>query len=139
MMLARLELQKISQAKLDDAELLFQHNRYSNSYYLFGFAAEIAIKSRLARVFSSDSIPDKRFVNDIYVHDLNKLVSLAGLKQELDQARNDNPRFDAHWSAVSDWSPERRYAMIDVFTATVIRNAMIDEDQGVFKWLRDRW
>ena len=52
MTLQRTELQAIANAKLQDAELLFQNGRHSNAYYLFGYAAEIAIKSRISRLFS---------------------------------------------------------------------------------------
>lgn len=139
MTLERTQLQAIANAKLQDAELLFQHERYSNAYYLFGYAAEIAIKSRISRLFQSDTIPDKKFVQDIYSHDLNRLVALAGLSAELAESRGASPVFDGHWSAVSDWNEASRYDIIDVFEATAMRNAMVDEEQGIFRWLQERW
>ena len=133
------ELQAIAQAKLDDAEFLFQSERYSNAYYLFGYAVEIAIKSRIACLFRSDTIPDKKFVNDTYSHDLNKLVGLAGLKSELDESRNTSPEFDGHWSTVSDWEESSRYDMIDPFRTAAMRNAPMDEEHEVFRWLQEHW
>ncbi|CCV07721.1 conserved hypothetical protein [Mesorhizobium metallidurans STM 2683] len=65
MTLERATLQAIANAKLRDAELLFQNERFSNAYYLFGYAAEIAIKSRISRLFSPDTIPDKKFAQDM--------------------------------------------------------------------------
>ncbi|MES0196309.1 hypothetical protein [Mesorhizobium sp. M0011] len=118
---------------------MFQNERYSNAYYLFGYAAEIAIKSRISRLFQPDTIPDKKFVQDIYSHDLNRLVALAGLSVDLTESRTASPVFDSHWSAVSDWNEASRYDMIDVFEATAMRNAMVDEEQGIFRWLQDRW
>jgi hypothetical protein len=132
-------LQAVASAKMNDAELLFQNDRFSNAYYLFGYAAEIAIKSRISRLFRQDTIPDKKLVNDIYSHDLNKLIGLAGLTAELAASRAASPIFDGHWSTVSDWGEASRYDMIDVFEATAMRNAMVDADQGVFGWLRERW
>ncbi|MER9435089.1 hypothetical protein [Mesorhizobium sp. M0618] len=139
MTLERTALQAIANAKLQDAELLFQNERYSNAYYLFGYAAEIAIKSRISRLFQPDTIPDKKFVQDFYSHDLNRLVALAGLSVDLTESRTASPVFDGHWSAVSDWNEASRYDMIDVFEATAMRNAMVDEEQGIFRWLQDRW
>ncbi|RUU07812.1 HEPN domain-containing protein [Mesorhizobium sp. M7A.T.Ca.TU.009.01.3.2] len=139
MTLERTALQAIANAKLQDAELLFQNERYSNAYYLFGYAAEIAIKARISRVFQPDTIPDKKFVQDIYSHDLNRLVALAGLSADLNESRTASPVFDGHWSAVSDWNEASRYDMIDVFEATAMRNAMVDEEQGIFRWLQGRW
>ncbi|ESY68641.1 hypothetical protein LB577_06665 [Mesorhizobium sp. B283B1A] len=139
MTLERNTLQAIAGAKLRDAELLFQNQRYSNAYYLFGYAAEIAIKSRISRLFQPDTIPDKKFVQDVYSHDLNRLIALAGLFSDLTQSRTASPIFDGHWSAVSDWNEASRYDMIDVFEATAMRNAMVDEEQGIFRWLQERW
>jgi hypothetical protein len=124
---------------LHDAELLFDNRRYSNSYYLFGYAAEIAIKARISTLFRPDVIPDRAFVQSIYTHDLNRLIGLAGLTPDLTEYRKASPVFDSHWSAVSDWNEGSRYDMIDVFAATAMRNAMVDADQGVFKWLTQRW
>ncbi len=132
-------LQTIAQGKLNDAELLFRNDRFSNAYYLFGYAAEIAIKSRISRLFRQDTIPDKKLVNEIYSHDLNKLIGLAGLNAELSARRAASPAFDGHWSTVSDWAEASRYDMIDVFEATAMRNAMVDESEGIFGWLRERW
>ena len=139
MMLGRLELQSVAKAKMADAELLFEHSRYSNAYYLFGYAAEIALKSRIARACSSETIPDKRFVERIYSHDLNALVSLSGLRQRLDERRGASPPFNGFWSTVSDWSPQSRYATVDQFTCIAMRDAMTDTDEGVFKWLESNW
>jgi hypothetical protein len=138
-MLHRSDLQLLAQAKLDDAELLFQHQRFSNAYYLFGYAAEIAIKARISRIFMPETIPDRRLVNDVYSHDLGKLIGLAGLAVELDKRRKVSAVFEGHWSAVSTWSEQTRYDMIDAFTATALRNAMMDENEGVFGWLQNFW
>jgi HEPN domain-containing protein len=139
MSLGRFELQHIANAKVDDARLLFENGRYSNSYYLFGFGIEIALKARIARVFQAETIPDRKFVSDIYTHDLDKLVSLAQLAGELGSARKESPQFDAYWSTASDWSEQSRYDMIDVFRATALKNAVLDPDQGIMQWLRNHW
>jgi len=135
----RVTLQAIAQAKLDDAELLFQHGRFANAYYLFGYAAEIAIKARIASMFRADTIPDKKIVDRTYSHNLSELVKLAGLSMELDVARQNSPEFDSHWSTATGWIESSRYDMIDVFRATAMRNAMMDPNEGVFRWLRERW
>lgn len=136
---SRVELQGIANAKIDDAQLLFENRRYSNSYYLFGFGVEIAIKARIARVFQAETIPDRKFVLDIYTHDLDKLISLAQLASELAEARKRSPQFDAYWSTISDWSEQSRYDMVDVFRATAMKNAVLDPEQGILRWLRYHW
>lgn len=135
----RLDLQTIAITKLEDAELLFQHQRYSNAYYLFGYAAEIAIKARMAKFFLADTIPDRKIVNDIYTHDLTRLVGLAGLTIELNEEKRRSREFNAYWATVADWSESSRYAMVDGFGAMALRDAMINSDNGVFQWLQKHW
>jgi hypothetical protein len=135
----RATLQVIAQSKYDDAELLFKNGRFSNAYYLFGYAAEIAIKARIAQKFQPDTIPDKRFVNDIYSHDLTKLIALAGLTAELAEARRLSAEFDDNWATVVRWEETSRYDMIGEPRAAAMRSAMADEEHGVFRWLQNIW
>ena len=140
MSLHRRDLQKLAVAKADDAELLFQNGRYSNAYYLFGYAAEMALKARIAGMaFAAEAIPDKRFVNDVYTHDLNKLAQLAGLAQLIRAMREAEPVFDANWATVSEWTEQSRYEVIDVFLSTAMRSAMVEGEFGVFQWLQNNW
>ena len=52
--LKRTDMQSIVQAKVDDAHLLFQNGRFSNSYYLAGYAIEIALKACIAAQISAE-------------------------------------------------------------------------------------
>ena len=45
----RVDLQALAQAKLDDAKLLFDNGRFSNAYYLAGYAVELGLKACIAR------------------------------------------------------------------------------------------
>ena len=135
----RLVLQALAQAKLDDAELLFQHGRFANSYYLFGYAAELAIKSRISGLFRAGTIPDRKLVNDIYSHDLNKLMGLAGLVAELEASRKASAVFDGYRATVASWAETSRYEVVEEFRSAAMRDAMMHADEGVFQWLQARW
>ena len=135
----RVALQIMAQAKLDDAELLFAHGRFSNSYYLFGYAAELAIKARIAPLFRADTIPDRKLVLDVYSHDLNKLIGVAGLTDELLVDLKKSQRFADNWSTVSSWTEASRYAIVDPNSSAEMRTAMMNAEEGVFRWLRARW
>jgi len=51
--ISRDQLRLLAQEKIDDANLLFDHGRFSNAYYLYGYAVEFALKARIAkRIFS---------------------------------------------------------------------------------------
>ncbi len=94
----RSDLQLLAQAKLADAKLLLQHERFSNAYYLAGYAVEFGLKACIAKQFSTDTIPDKTFVDAIHKHELKPLVNLAGLQSELKRAEDNNANFAASWA-----------------------------------------
>jgi hypothetical protein len=60
--LKRTDLQALARAKFNDAELLFQHGRFSNAYYLAGYTIEIGLKACIAAQVSAETIPDKAFL-----------------------------------------------------------------------------
>lgn len=132
-------LQALAQSKFDDAVFLFENERYSNSYYLFGYAVELGLKARLSLSFLANTIPDRKFVNDIHTHELEKLVRLAGLDVVLREDRANFPRFDAYWSKAAEWSEQSRYVIIDQLSATRMYLAMTDQQDGVFSWLQKHW
>jgi|SRR3954451_21529081 HEPN domain-containing protein len=137
--LRRTDLQAIANAKLADAELLVANRRYSNAYYLAGYAVEIGLKACIARQFSSEAIPDKNFVNAIFSHKLRDLVSLAGLAKELKDNEAANPAFAANWALVNEWVPDVRYQDIDPYTAQVLVQAVGESNSGVLPWIHTYW
>ena len=122
-----------------DAALLFDHGRYSNAYYLFGYGVELGLKASIARVFLAQTIPDKKLVQSIYVHDLGELLGLSGLRPALLERSKAEPEFTANWATVSGWSEESRYTMVDEFTSTAMQRAMLEPKSGVFPWLQANW
>lgn len=139
MALGREELRELAVTKVNDAKLLFDCRRFSNSYYLFGYGVEIGLKACISRAFVAESIPDRRFVNDIFSHDLTKLVGLSGLGAILEASKDASPQFAAYWATVLDWSEEARYETVDEFRATAMHDAMLHSEAGVFQWLRTNW
>src|SRR5258708_24343248 len=73
------DLEALAETRLQDAILLFREGRASSAYYLAGYAVELALKACVAKAFQPNAIPDKAFVNEIYTHSLEKLLSTAGL------------------------------------------------------------
>jgi AbiV family abortive infection protein len=135
----RATLQAIAQAKLDDAQLLLQHRRYSNAYYLAGFAAEIGLKACIAKQISADTIPDKDFVKAIFQHGLKNLVNLAGLSAALREKEATDAKFAANWGLVAAWTPEVRYETVDNYTAQLTLQALLEDPSGVFPWIKTHW
>lgn len=135
----RTDLQAIAQAKLDDAMILLQNRRFSNAYYLAGYAVEIGLKACIAKQISAETIPDKSFINQVFNHNLKTLVGLAGLSAQLDDQQDKDSIFAANWALAAQWTPEARYEAIDPTTATQLVNAVADSNSGVLQWIRIYW
>ncbi len=137
--LKRLDLQHLAESKLSDALLLFAHGRFSNSYYLAGYAVEIGFKACISRQILSDTLPDKNFVTKIYQHNLKELVGLAGLQGALRNQENLDQTFAANWGIVAGWTPECRYEAIDKFSAQLLLQAVNHNASGVLPWIKVHW
>ena len=135
----RSELQGVAQSKLDDAILLLEHKRYSNAYYLAGYAVEVGLKACIAKQITADVIPDRRFISDTHVHELRKLIGVAGLATELKKQEGDDPQFAVNWALVAQWDPEVRYSGVDSSSAQYLIEAVADDNSGVFRWIKALW
>lgn len=119
--------------------LLIQHGRWSSSYYLSGYALELALKACIADLVQAATIPDKAFINAIYTHDLAALVSIAGLKAAFEKDRSANQDLDISWAIASKWTESSRYEPWDSVGATHMVASIADPANGVFQWVKNRW
>src|SRR5207248_9891874 len=54
---------------------------WDGAYYLAGYAVEVALKACIIKaVMATDAFPEKKFSENCWTHDLEKLIVLAGLK-----------------------------------------------------------
>jgi HEPN domain-containing protein len=136
---AKADLQALAQEKLDDAVSLVTDHRWSNGYYLAGYAVELALKACIAKTFKADTIPDKDFVNATYSHNFRNLVGTAGLSIDLRTKEQADANFAANWGVVSSWSPNARYARATQQQAEELLRAISAEDDGVFAWIKAFW
>jgi HEPN domain-containing protein len=109
-MILRSDLRKIARARLRDAEVLFRSRRYDGAIYLYGYAVEIALKSRICRTLSWPGYPSTggEFQNyqTFRTHNLDVLLRLSGVEERV------KTTLMAEWSAVAAWDPEVRYKPI---------------------------
>ena len=138
-MVTKADLEKLALLRLDDAIFLLKDNRCSSAYYLAGYAVELAIKACIAKLFHPNAIPDKGFVNAIYVHKLDSLLGLAGLRTEFDTEAKADKALGAFWAIANDWSEESRYEFWDPFAAASLIQAVQEHDRGVFQWVKKHW
>lgn len=135
----RKELQRLSDAKIADAALLFHNQRWANAFYLAGYALELGLKACAARQFVAEAIPDKKFVNSLHTHRFDDLVGLAGLRSELRSKQDQDSAFAANWGIAAEWTPEARYETNDKSSAHFLINALADTEHGVLPWIRLHW
>ncbi len=133
------DLKNLARQKHDDASLLFSNHRYSGAYYLAGYAVELGLKASIAESFIENAIPDKKFVNDIYRHNLTQLIGLTGFSNDFSLDRKNNEILNGHWGIVTQWTTEARYRMIDAVEATAMMAAVTDQKNGIFPWIMKHW
>jgi hypothetical protein len=139
--LNRAELQQLSRARIDDTAALLAARRWQAAYYLTGYALECALKSCiLSRIERTGIIfEDKRFVENCWTHDLEKLVVQSDLVVEFGLARSAQPELDANWLIAIDWSVESRYQLSSQAQATQLLEAISNPINGVLVWFRNFW
>lgn len=138
-MLTKTDLEKLAQVRLDDAVFLLSANRSSSAYYLAGYSVELALKACIARLIQSNVIPEKAFINAIYTHKLDVLLSSAGLLPQFQLDAKADPQFAAYWAIASKWSEESRYVFWDPMSASSMLQAVHEPNHGVFRWVKTHW
>lgn len=73
------------------------------------------------------------------MHDLKKLIGLAGLTAELRKREAGSAQFSVNWALVTEWTPEVRYGAIDAFTARFMIVAVTHATDGVLPWIKTVW
>ena len=136
----RFDLQKMAAERVADAAALLAAERYQAAYYLCGYAIECAVKACIARKTREFDFPDRKVVNDSYVHDLTKLLTVADLaKAHQDEVERSEP-FATNWFIVRNWSEASRYdSSIKPEESWRLFRAVTDEPNGVLEWLKKLW
>ena len=85
-------------------------------------------------------IPDKKFVNEIYCHDLDKLLQLSDLQNELNRKSKSDASFERYWAVIKDWSEQKRYETTSSRAlAFDIYKAITSRKSGVLVWIKQYW
>lgn len=138
-MMSKQDLQKLALLRLEDAIFLLNSNRCSSAYYLAGYSLELALKACISKLMQPNTIPDKAFVNAIYVHKLDSLLNLSGLRPAFDIDVKADPQMATYWAIASNWSEESRYAFWDPFAAASLIEAIHEPNHGIFAWVKKHW
>jgi hypothetical protein len=136
----RLEFQVLADLRIAEAQRLMQAPPMpEGAYYLAGYAVECALKACIALLINQHDFPDKKFAQDCFTHSIEQLVKLAGLKTQRDLDASANPDLETNWGVVKDWTEESRYHRKSEAEATALIDAITNDANGVFSWIKARW
>jgi len=103
---SRQNLWETARARLKDAEVLFQSERYDRAAYVCGYAMEIALKEKICRALNWSVFPSKDGFGSFQsfkTHNLDVLFHLSGVEQKIMDENYEK------WLTVKTWGPEVRY------------------------------
>jgi HEPN domain-containing protein len=127
---------KLAVIRLREAEILYEGRKYSGAYYLSGYTIELGLKAYYCKSVRKHTFPPKRkIIDDLYKHDLNKLLYVCELNRKLDSDVLMNTSLQKAWDAVKDWSEESRYIEIDKLKS----ESMLNSVKEVFQWIQTKW
>ena len=105
-----------------------------------GYAVECALKACVAKLVREHDFPDKKLANEAFVHDLEKLMRVAGLAPAFDRDKRANRALELNWAVVKDWSEASRYELgITEAQARDLYAACVELPDGVLPWIENRW
>ncbi len=155
---SRSDFQWLAKTRIQEAKALLEKGLFDGAYYLVGYAIECALKATIVKRIRRSELPDKTLINDLYTHNLMKLLGLADLQVEYKLA-SVNRQFAANWAVVTNWSEEARYRTLGRLRVTgaqpalnpgpqspaaeerarELYSAITDPRYGVFPWLKRFW
>jgi HEPN domain-containing protein len=136
----RATFQRISEHRRREAQILLKARQYPGAYYLVGYSVECALKACIAKQVRQYDFPDRKLANEVFTHDLEKLMKLSGLAPELDRETRTNKILELNWAVVKDWSELSRYEIgISAAQARDLYSACTARKDGVLNWVKQRW
>lgn len=136
----RTDLQNLTKLRVREAKVLFDNRCYEGAYYLLGYAVECAFKACIAKGIKRYDFPDRKLVNEMYTHDLAKLMTVAELVGEYQNEIKINPQLELSWLTVREWSEQSRYTIgVSRSRALALRTAVVSRKYGVLSWLQKYW
>jgi hypothetical protein len=142
--LSRVELQQLAEDRILDAQVLLDARRWPGDYHLVGYAVECGLKSCILSHLDRTGMlfKDRNYLKslaDCWTHELDKLVSIAGLTSELGISCGANPVLAGYWGVAKDWKETSRYEQKTEAEARALHEAVTHEPDGVLRWIRAHW
>ena len=141
--MTRKELQKIAITRLREAKVLYNNGLYDGAVYMCGYVVEAALKARICKHLQMKQYLDTGDLKNVFLsHDFDRLLLLSGLKNRINLANRRGTNLFKHWSILTTWTPDMRYAVVGTYTkqyAEDIIRALEDSNDGFLVWIRKLW
>ena len=138
MVLARRDFQRLADLRAREAGSLSKSRNQQGAYYLAGYAVECALKACISKKTRRHEFPPKKkYVENVYKHDLNILLKLADLEKHLEKDMQTNRELAANWNTVKVWNEESRY-LVSGLNGKDLYAAITGVD-GVLPWIKKLW
>lgn len=131
---------KLSTSRLKEAQTLLKKGHYSGAYYISGYVIECALKACIARKTRKGDFPlDRKSLDNIYTHELEKLIKGAELEIKFNDQIKADKIFNSYWGVVKDWSEDARYEEHQRKKAEDMIRSITDTKKGVLQWIQKYW
>jgi len=132
----RIDLRRLTQERLRDAECLLSGGRYDAAAYLCGYVLETALKACICKRLRVETYPESELRGLFKTHNFDELLLLAGLKGEISSKKHPNL---TNWSLVAGWEPNWRYRPHGSVQQTDAGDMIKVLRKEVLPWLKRRW
>lgn len=131
----RRDFQRLAGLRAREAKALMKSRCKEGAYYLAGMATECALKACIAKKTKRHDFPRSvKDAQEVYSHDLAKLLKVAELERALDAAMKADPTLATNWGVVKAWKVESRYE-----TSGLNGKDMVAATDGVLQWIKLHW
>jgi hypothetical protein len=127
------DFRRLAVLRLREARALRRSGFYAGAHYLSGHVVEYGLKACIAKQTERHDFPDRKKVIDSYMHELTRLVRMAGLDTLPNAEIAADPDFARNWAIVSDWTEESRYQMFRRLDAQRLYLAVASRHHGVLR------
>ena len=139
----RVHWQSLAEERILDGAILLQGGRWAGAFHLVGYAVESGLKACVLAYIenhNSDVIfRERKFSDNCWTHDITELIRLADLRTQLDLDMGANPQFGVNWSYATKWKEISRYQVFVEFDARRLYQAVTEDPNHVFPWIKTHW
>lgn len=146
------EIRRLSQERLDEAEILYHNSKVDGAFYLSGYSVELSLKAKVCERLCIPNLFDEgdRTLNSISgisdirrtvkTHNLFMLLILCGLRDKFDADSSVNRHLaKAKSLIIGKWDENSRYKSCGLTSVELneIIELLKDPNDGLLKWIEN--